>query len=142
MAWTIVKCNECGEEYRVEMYGPHRNRQWKVENWKGYCDDCKKTFKEQKEKENGFIQLEGSVKQISWAETLRIKRINFIKLLIGEALNENNIEFAEWLRTKIEDTKIQKNASWFIDRRENGKSAFIKGYENFLAKQKAEEFLK
>jgi hypothetical protein len=156
MAWTTVKCAECGKEYQVQMYGPHRDREWKQKNWNGHCDNCKEAFKAQVEKEraeksakdaelakeSGFVTLEGSIKQIQWAETLRIARIEKIKVYIGKALQNGNTEYAEWLKNKIEYSKKEKSAKFFIDRRDNDESAFQKGFEEYKAKKIAEEFLK
>lgn len=156
MAWTEVKCSECGETYRVQMYGKHRDREWKVNNWSGYCDECKLKHKEENErqkliqspkdkeeaKSQGLPELEGSPKQIQWAETLRVSRIEFIKVLIGKALEENCIEYAEWLKMKIESTKKQTSAKWFIDYRDSKEDAFRSAFKEYCLTKKAEEFLK
>ena len=155
MAWTTVICNECGEEYDVQMYGKMRDREWRVKNWSGYCDNCKQKFKEIKQKEiadenkknadmakaEGLPKLEGTEKQIAWAETLRKNRIEYIKVLIGSALQNNNINYAEWLKSKIESSKKETKASFFIDRRNSSDVDFEHGYDKHVKKLEAEKFL-
>lgn len=155
MAWTEVKCNDCGNTYQVQMYGKQKDREWKVRNWHGYCNECQLKYKEQKDKEieeenqknaeiakeSGYAILEGTPKQISWAETLRIQRIDFIKILLGKAIQEGKEEYAEWLKSKIYDTQKETKASFFIDRRGNKEEKFVEGFENYKLKQIAEKNL-
>ena len=41
MAWEYVTCNECGDEYQVQIYGKRKEREWKINTWKGICQQCK-----------------------------------------------------------------------------------------------------
>jgi len=155
MAWEQVKCNNCGEKYRVQMYGKHRDREWKINNWNGICDSCKEKNKqlkieEQKKesqknaqiaKEKGMPELIGSEKQIQWAETLRMKRIEFIKLLIGKALQEDNKDYVKWLKMKFEKTITNSSAKFFIDLRNSDENSFKTAFNNYQLKQQAEKFL-
>ena len=82
MAWTDVECNQCGQNHRVQMYGPHKQRDWKVANWSGICEECSSKNKaeatakaEDSAKEKGLPALTGSEKQIAWAETIRAKKL-------------------------------------------------------------------
>lgn len=78
MAWEHVKCSDCGKEYRVQMYGNSRTREWRIESWTGRCDACKEKEKEraaelaeQYARDAGLPDLTGSEKQIKWAQVLR-----------------------------------------------------------------------
>ncbi len=86
MSWEHVKCNQCKEEYRVQMYGPIKQREWKIENWNGICDECREKNRQAKNeadalrnKDAGLPDLTGSEKQIAWAETIRADKITEIE---------------------------------------------------------------
>lgn len=83
MAWTTVECADCGDEYQVQLYGKIRDRQWKIDNWRGFCDSCKKKFRDESTrkaiadaKDMGLPNLSGTEKQIAWAETIRVDILN------------------------------------------------------------------
>lgn len=115
MAWTDVECNECGTTYRVQMYGKMKDREWKVENWKGYCQECKDKFSreqlEQAQKESeemGLPELTGTEKQIAWATKIRAEMV----------ANQEHLSAEE---SVVLDIIIQKrlSAGWWIDHRDN-----------------------
>ena len=80
MAWYYGKYS-CGHEGRVNVIGKMSERQWKIDrHFSGICEECRKKENEQKAleaskkaKEYEFPKLNGSEKQIQWAETLRMK---------------------------------------------------------------------
>ena len=86
-------------------------------------------------------ELIGSEKQIQWAETLRMKRIEFIKLLIGKALQEDNKDYVKWLKMKFEKTITNSSAKFFIDLRNSDENSFKTAFNNYQLKQQAEKFL-
>ncbi len=75
----------CGCEGRVNVIGPNREREWKVQKrFEGLCEKCyEKKMQEEREKANlealektkefEFEQLTGTEKQIAWANTIRVK---------------------------------------------------------------------
>lgn len=76
MAWQTVKCSKCDTGYQVQMYGPHKDRDWRATNWTGTCDECKaKTVSEAvtTNADSDLVTLTGSDKQIAWAMTIRDK---------------------------------------------------------------------
>ncbi len=90
MAWTDCKCAECGADLRVQLYGPHKQREWEAEHQ--YCDDCKTKYVVKKREAEAakakeatddlvFCELQGSEKQIAWADTIRRKQAAVLKEL-------------------------------------------------------------
>lgn len=95
MAWYYGTFS-CGHEGRVNVIGPHKDRQWKIDNkFSGICEECYKN-KLQKEreyanqkaleraKEMELPELQGTEKQVAWANTLRDKFVNKIEELIKD----------------------------------------------------------
>ncbi len=130
MAWENVSCSECGNEYQVQMYGPHSTRDWKVNNWRGVCDGCKEEAKMlliEQNKTGELPELTGSDKQIAWAMTIRDSFVSEIKKTdikskwfkaIVRFKNETGIEIDQraidaGLSLVLEETK----AHWWIDNR-------------------------
>lgn len=82
MGIEIVACSNCGDEYRVQMHGPHNSRDWKVKNWNGICKACRAAENEkaaQANRDAGLVALKGSWSQIAWAETIRNEMVPKIR---------------------------------------------------------------
>ncbi|MCB6992870.1 hypothetical protein LI177_05145 [bacterium 210820-DFI.6.37] len=77
----------CGHEGRVNVVGPGKDRQWKVErHFEGLCPDCyekKRVEDAEKNKEEaaalGWPEMVGSERQIAWALKIRKKTIKEMK---------------------------------------------------------------
>ncbi|MGO5353784.1 hypothetical protein ACTQX5_09910 [Faecalicoccus sp. LCP19S3_E3] len=87
MAWKYGTFS-CGHEGRVQVYGPSVDRQRKADYYfdTHLCPECwaKKQAKLSAKNADiadclGFAKLEGSPKQIAWAENLRIKMFEILK---------------------------------------------------------------
>lgn len=86
MAWYYGTYS-CGHEGRVNVIGPMKDRDWKIEKaFSNLCPECyKKYAEEERKKENEkaltksrkleLPELSGSEKQVAWANTLRCKAI-------------------------------------------------------------------
>lgn len=92
MACTTVECADCAKEYNVQMYGPTKTRQWRVDHWSGLCDGCTEKKKEAASEaavayatEADLPALQGTEKQIKWAEVLRAKRMQEVDKMIEDA---------------------------------------------------------
>jgi len=102
----------CGHTEVVELVGKESERQEKIAYYEksGMCSEC---YKEQKKsalnsavKNVEFVELSGSEKQISWADTIR-------KEAVAKVIDHNPPEeFYQKLNAKTE-------ASWWIDNRYN-----------------------
>jgi hypothetical protein len=152
MAWYSIT-GTCGHTFRKQLYGKITSREsyveWAEDNL--LCPDC---FKKQQEKEKDdaakkalekakkekLPELEGTEKQIRWALVLREKQIDFLYTLIGEALDENDKGYAEYLKGRIEARKKETSAKFFINRKDNWKHDFEIGYKEFKRAQKGKEF--
>ena len=115
--------HSCGHTVEVELFGKTSARYEKIE-WmeRGVCPDCYRAEKEkEREQENeraetlakslGFSELEGSVKQVAWATTIRQKTYeNFCKMgtphpIYGYALIAEAIS-------------LEGSAKWWINNRQ------------------------
>ena len=74
----------CGHVETVELFGKTADRERKIA-WlekNGICEECKKAEREaadraaaESAKENGWVELKGSEKQIAWAESIRAEKM-------------------------------------------------------------------
>lgn len=145
MAWYYGTF-ACGHEGRVNIIGPVKDRQWKADNrFSGLCPECyAKALQERREKENAeaaekakemeLPELQGTPKQIAWANTLRQKRLEEFEELSQKGEQElNYIQGEHGISTEdIENTKEymmkEKNkATYYIDLREYTIYYIIKG---------------
>jgi|GEM_PF-287588 len=112
MAKYQVECPACNETYTVQLFGPHRDREYRLQNWDWTCDECReKQFKERCRKENeaaaatneaaGLPALTGSEKQIAWAETIRSKILENVKI-------PTEAEFEERLKKLEESGNLER----------------------------------
>lgn len=153
MAW-YEGTYACGHEGRVNVIGPNKQRQWKIDrHFEGLCSECyaKKREEEIKEKNKQSIAksadmelpgLLGSEKQVAWAQSLRLEYIDRVDERLESSRkyaikNERIQEFDEakttcfnaleyFLRTKTE-------AKFWIDNRNCFSDTFsdmIKEYES------------
>ncbi len=119
MAWHYGTYS-CGCEGRVQIYGPHKSREWIAERqFEELCPDCFKKDVEKKNKEAAeeakemeLPELKGSEKQIAWANSIRVEAINKINDLLEQAPKKDFIiDTLNYIMTKT-------NARYFIDNRE------------------------
>lgn len=124
----------CGHEGVVNIIGRHKDREWKKERaFSNMCPDCYKKYLEkqikeanqkalEKTKEMELPELEGTEKQIAWANTLRI---DFIKKVTDYA-DEKDLQHkgeskkAERYRVTLDyilSLKEAQKASYWIDLR-------------------------
>ena len=124
MAWRDVNYS-CGHIERVQFYGPGRERDRKQE-WmeRGVCPDCYRAQKEEeKRQENeraanlqneiGFAQLNGSDKQIAWANTIRQQTYERLvaSLRSGDPIHKTCL---------VEALNLETSSKWWIDNRNCG----------------------
>lgn len=141
MAW-YYGTYACGHEGRVNIIGPVKDRQWKADReFSKMCPDCwKKHLEEKRERENreaaekakemGLPQLEGTEKQIAWANTIRQKVIEKFEEVTPEDLKFWASTYTKLQGLSIEDMKIildyiiknKTKASFYIENR--GETAF------------------
>lgn len=136
MAWyygTYV----CGHEGRVNIIGPVKHRQWKADrSFEEMCPDCYEKYLEEKRnkankesaekaKEMELPMLEGTEKQIAWANTIRQNIIEKFEKLNEEEWKHGKVIECDLKKINFEDVpKIQDyilrnryKASYWIDNR-------------------------
>ena len=124
----------CGHEGEIEVYGKADKRNYVVSmKERDICPDCYK--KQQQEitiketKESGFPELNGSEKQISWANQIRIKaskdladkernarQLKLLKLIKRVPEETTNEEIEKEIKNYFETTTEAKE---YIDNRGN-----------------------
>ena len=137
MAWYNGTFS-CGHEGRVNVIGPSKDRQWKIDRkFSGVCEECyekqlleerEKANKEaaEKSKEMELPELTGSEKQVAWANTLRQKLIDKFE----EFKDFEEYSFEE-LHTILDYILINKTqARYYIDNRDNNIYEYIDKEKN------------
>lgn len=101
MAWYNGTFS-CGCEGKVNVIGPQKERQWKIDRaFEKVCPECYEKYLEkerlrknkeaaEKAKEMELPELRGTEKQIAWANTLRQDFINKISKFIEEEKDEDS----------------------------------------------------
>ena len=131
MAW-FSGTYACGHAGRVQIYGPIKQRQWKADReFSRLCPDCRAKEWEQ-EKERRFREavenarkmnlpaLEGTPKQIAWAETLRYEFIRGVDEFFDSEKRRQAFEKIHGIDVETVRDFIIANrteAKYYIDRR-------------------------
>lgn len=110
-----VKCEKCGKNMVIELFGKMEKREWIAEHGTHICDECKAAERDARNtaaaelnRTAGLPTLTGSDKQIAWAETIRAEKAT---ALHGIGLKP---EFVEAI---IAVVMQQTSAAWWIDHR-------------------------
>lgn len=123
----------CGHTATVELYGKHSDRDNKIA-WmerEGICPECYKRQQQAKraaetaaakEANVGLPTLEGSEKQIAWAETIRAK---FAAELNAKGFKFEMTETDAKLKNALNATLYNTSAKWWIDNRMLGAQSLI-----------------
>lgn len=133
MAWMHRTCDECGKkEGRAQVYGKEKTREYRFSKMSVLCPDCENArIEKQKEKfleknkessraneSEGLCELEGSEKQVLWAESIRREKIDeFSRQLKRYFVPHGDTEEIEKAKAKIEFFSTEKNASKIIENR-------------------------
>ena len=140
MAWYYGTYS-CGHDGRENIIGPTENRQWIADRkFEGLCPECweKKKIEDrekanaaaaEKAKEMELPPLEGTEKQVAWANTLRQNMINKLTS-VSEKIKSEEVKIFDREEMKIIDEADYKvleimqyiivnktKASWYIDNR-------------------------
>ena len=141
-------CEDCKKEYSRETYTSRDSKHIK-EFWRekkgteyGLCYDCYKKLKEEekakasaeaaeKAAKEGLPKLEGTEKQVAWAETIRQELFSCFEK-IGEentyGIRKNKILYDRFIETVRNETR----AKWFIDNRDSFHFIFITSFIEFM----------
>lgn len=124
MAKYDVECPDCGATYRVNLIGPHKDRQWKLDNFDWTCDECREKARQAENAnaaaanaEAGLPPLAGTEKMIAWAELIRKQKLT----TLAEEIKKRDLATApDRERVEMAVIKLQNKTSarWWIDNRD------------------------
>jgi len=125
--YTVTR--SCGHEEVVALFGPNRDREWRLENVEPnkLCYECYQiALVEQREKANreaaeaakemALPALTGSEKQIAWAETIRQKLMTDLDEFIFRSIKKERRNDPQILAA-LDQIKRKTEARWWIDHR-------------------------
>lgn len=130
--YTVTRA--CGHEETVTLYGPIKQREWRLANVEPdkLCSECYKAELEKQHQEENrkakeaarsqeLPELVGTEKQVAWAETLRQKVVAEIEKIIDEidhipAEKRNESEIDLFMKT-VDIVLSKTSASWYIENR-------------------------
>jgi hypothetical protein len=114
------------------MYGKSAQRQWRVDNWNGVCDDCLARRREEAREaaikeaaEMGLPDLTGTDKQIKWAVTIRDRLVKSIEETLQKKSSEYRPEAYDYLCGITE-------SSFWIDHRDTSADYLLKAAEKHI----------
>lgn len=147
-------CENCGKEYSRDTYTANSPKYTK-EFWRGVagtqyglCKECwEKKRQEKRDAENAAAakaaeelelpDLQGSEKQITWANTIRIQIIKDMKEQINRYKPQNKIEYLKAMEYIV---SRNKKASWWIDSRsETGRSLLVEALKEMPSEEELQE---
>ncbi|MGY6765666.1 hypothetical protein ACW73O_11580 [Faecalibacterium prausnitzii] len=144
MAWYCGTYS-CGHEGRVNVIGPSKEREWKIDRaFSKMCPDCYKAQLEEENqkaielaKEMELPDLQGSEKQVAWANTLRLKLIEKFDKFTEKDFDEvkglfpefDNLIYDDVLKIKDYIILNKTKASFYIDNRNESIRYFVETYK-------------
>ena len=112
----------CGHTEQKELFGKVKERESRIAYWeeKGLCTDCYKAEQEAKRvRENaeaaqkaeafGWANLQGSEKQVAWANTIRLNIMRQLEQILNQS--DGAMKVRAHLNNKLE-------SKWWIDNRQ------------------------
>lgn len=154
MAWEIINYS-CGHTDRVQMYGKMSDRENK-KGWMERSGDCPECYKaslaqiaKKQSEEAGLVDLQGSEKQVAWANKIRIDALKLTcnanpKAAIGEIARGNKDLFAgldkadgeqilKSAESLVDSLKNQVSAKWWIDNRSDVDFYVVKNLKKHIS---------
>lgn len=124
MAKYEVTCPTCEETYTVNLTGPHKDREWRLENWDWTCDECREKARQEENRKAaeantaaGLPPLTGSEKQVAWAETIRKQKIATLDEELTKRELTDRID-VDRFNAAVVGLKNKVDAKWWIDNRD------------------------
>ena len=104
---------KCGHTEEMQLFGKMNDRDRKIAWYATQdCPECKAAAARAAAKERGLVELEGTAKQIVWAEQIREK---FLEL---------SEQIKKQLETKAEDPRVLELFAVLDDAENNSKASF------------------
>lgn len=134
---------KCGHEETVDLRGKMDKREWRLANVEPdkLCSECWATQQAAEAEvaaenaaENGLPELEGSEKQINWAETIRADAIEQIDKCLDEFENKCEKKFGDEITAEsmsiyrgiCDRIATNADAGWWIDNRDRSPKLWIR----------------
>lgn len=114
----------CGHQGTINVFGKSEERERKIKYFEEYglCPDCYKAEKQGEERSFAeryeLPELQGSEKQISWAESIRMEKIKAFENEKPAIRKGAGDDFADFLNEFADKYYKNNSASWWIDHRE------------------------
>ena len=104
---------KCGHTEEMQLFGKMNDRDRKIAWYATQdCPECKAAAAKAAAKERGLVELEGTAKQVVWAEQIRVK---FLEL---------SEQIKKQLETKADDPKVLQLFAVLDDAKSNSKASF------------------
>lgn len=104
---------KCGHTEEMQLFGKMNDRDRKIAWYATQdCPECKAAAARAAAKERGLVELEGTAKQVVWAEQIRAK---FLEL---------SEQIKKQLETKAEDPRVLELFAVLDDAKSNSKASF------------------
>jgi hypothetical protein len=115
--YTIT--HTCGHTEEVQLFGKMEDRERKIKWLESQeCDECRKAKANAEaaaaKEARGLADLEGSEKQIAWANTIREKAYKCVDALAPFASNPQAKAMMDGWKAKMD---AETSAKWWIDNR-------------------------
>lgn len=128
----------CGHSVEIQLFGKMKDRYSRIE-WleTQECEECKRAKANAAaaaaKEARGLADLEGSEKQVAWANTIRENAYKALECLIPFSTNEKTQAMMDGWKAMM-DAKLE--AKWWIDNRYDMPKPFdFSSYENIPAKK-------
>lgn len=109
--------HKCGHSVEVQLYGKYEDRERRIAWLEDQeCEQCRREKATESAKERGLADLEGTEKQIAWANTIRGNAYKALDSLKQFAQNDPARAMVEVWSGKMGE---KKSAKWWIDNRYN-----------------------
>lgn len=119
----------CGHTAEIQLFGKFEEREKKIKYYEeeGICPECYKALKEKEKKEEdekmqfeakdiGLPDLQGTEKQIAWANKIRVAAVN---ILLKSIKKEQDIRIKACLEAMLTAIGSEDSAARIINEREN-----------------------
>jgi hypothetical protein len=141
--YTITR--KCGHSEEMQIVGPEKDRPGKAD-WLA-TQSCAACRREQNHlsvdawiEERGLVKLEGTEKQVSWANKIRKELVEEMERFVDLANASPEHPDSAYIIRAYKWTLIQSKAAWWIDRREQtGRSQLTKMIEHLKANDAKKE---
>ncbi|WP_101809537.1 hypothetical protein [Paenibacillus pasadenensis] len=124
----------CGHGHEHVLFGKNTDRERILKSEeRSECPDCVRAKRIADAKANavqeGLPELQGTEKQIEWAEQIRIRQLPVLKALFKtvqalKPLNEDGQRMLDWMLCRVQEMMHTLEAAWWIETRVDEMATF------------------